>query len=60
MWPYMSGTIPKPGNADTEKLAKWEELNAQALSTILMNVTPNVQAGLDCSSAKTIWDRFLS
>ena len=60
MWPYVSGTIPKPGNADTEKLARWEELDTQALSTILMNMTPNVQAGLDCSSAKTIWDGLLS
>ena len=60
LWPYMSGTIPKPGNADVEKLARWEELDAQALSTILMNVTPNVKAGLDCSSAKTIWDGLLN
>ena len=60
LWPYVSGTIPKPGDTDTHKLARWEELNTQALSTILMNVTPNVQAGPDCSSAKTAWDRLLS
>ena len=28
----------------------------QALSTILMNIAPNVQAGLDCTSAKAAWD----
>ena len=60
LWPYVSGTIPKPGDTNTNKLARWEELNAQALSTILMNVTPNVQARLDCSSAKTAWDGLLN
>ena len=32
----------------------------QALSTILMNIAPNVQAGLDCSSKKTAWDSLVS
>jgi len=32
---------------EPEKLKGWEENNAQALSTILMNITPNAQAGLD-------------
>ena len=59
LWPYVSGTIPNPRTEDTDKLARWEELDAQALSTILMNVTPNFQAGLDCSSAKTTWDGLL-
>jgi len=31
---------------------QWEEVDTQALTTILMNIVPNVQAGLDCSSAK--------
>ena len=60
LWPYVSGTIPKPRNEDADKLARWEELDVQVLSTILMNVTPNVQAGLDCPSAKTTWDGLLN
>jgi len=60
LWPYTAGTIPKPNTTDTEKLTKWEEVDAQALSTILMNITPNVQAGLDCSSAKAAWDGLTS
>ena len=36
------------------------EINAQALMTILMNITLNVQASLDCSSAKTAWDSLVS
>ena len=32
----------------------------QALSTILMNITLNVQAGLDCSSAKAAWEGLIS
>jgi len=59
LWPYVAGTVSKPRATDVDKLAKWEELDSQALSTILMNVTPNVQAGLDCSSAKAAWDRLL-
>src|SRR6266481_567592 len=60
LWPYIDGTIPKPDDTETNKLVKWEEVDAQALSTILMNIAPNVQAGLDCSSAKVAWDRLLS
>src|SRR5882724_6297021 len=60
LWPYIAGTIPKPNTTDTEKLTKWEEVDTQALSTILMNITPNVQAGLDCSSAKAAWDGLTS
>ena len=48
--------MPKPAAADVDKLAKWEKVDAQALSMILMNIVPNVQAGLDCSSAKATWD----
>jgi len=54
LWPYISGSLPKP--TDANKLDKWEEIDAQALSMILMNIVPNVQAGLDCSSAKAAWD----
>jgi len=57
LWPYISGTIPKPGITDTEKLTRWEDVDAQA---ILMNITPKVQAGLDFSSAKTAWDSLVS
>src|SRR5882724_9589211 len=60
LWPYISGTTPKPNATDTEKLNRWEEVDAQALSTILMNIAPNVQAGLDCSSAKTTWDSLVN
>src|SRR5882672_7634994 len=56
LWPYISGTIPRPRVTDTEKLIQWEEADAQALSATLMNISPNVQAGLDCSSAKATWD----
>jgi len=60
LWPYISGTVPRHGHTKTEKVIRWEEIDAQALSTILMNITPNVQAGLDCSSAKTAWDGLVS
>src|SRR5882724_8332461 len=60
LWPYISGTKLKPTSSDVEKLEKWEEVVAQALSMILMNIVPNVQARLDCSSAKAAWDRLSS
>src|SRR5882724_919395 len=60
LWPYISGTIPRHSDTRTEKLIRWEEKDAQALSTILMNINPNAQAGLDCSSAKAAWDDLLS
>jgi len=60
LWPHITGTIPKPNTTETEKLNKWEEVNTQALSTILMNITPNVQARLDCSSVKAAWDGLIS
>ena len=50
----------RPADTDTDKLAKWEEVDAQVLSMILMNIVPNVQAGLDCSSAKAAWDGLAS
>src|SRR5467141_5116760 len=59
-WPYISGTMPRPTGSDVDKLARWEEGDAQALSTILMNILPNVQAGLDCSSAKAALDGLSS
>src|SRR5882724_9338583 len=59
LWPYISGTVPRHGDTKTEKVIRWEEINAQALMTILMNITPNVQAVLDCSSAKTAWDSLV-
>jgi len=40
LWPYISGTMPKPAVTDIDKLAKWEEVDAQALSMILMNIIP--------------------
>jgi len=49
-WDY-----PQPNVTETKKLTKWEEVNVQALSTILMNITPNIQAGIDCLSAKAAW-----
>src|SRR5882724_3080560 len=60
LWPYISGSIPKPVTTEVNKVARWEEIDSQALSTILMNVAPNVQASLDCTSAKAAWDRLLS
>ena len=56
LWPYISGEFPRPAVSEAKKLLKWREANAQALATILMNIAPNVQAGLDCSSAKAAWD----
>ena len=35
LWPYVSGTLNRPHDTETEKLARWEEIDAQALSTIL-------------------------
>jgi len=52
--------MPRPTDSDVDKLAKQEEVNTQALSMILMNSVPNVQAGLDCSSTKATWDRLSS
>src|SRR5882724_217137 len=60
LWPYISGTVPRHSDTGTEKLIRWEEKDAQVLSTILMNINPNAQAGLDCSSAKAAWDDLLS
>src|SRR5882724_6419870 len=45
---------------EPEKLKGWEENNAQALSTILMNITLNSQAGLDCTSSKLVWDGLVA
>ena len=39
-------TILKPDTTEIDKLIKWEEADVQALSTILVNIAPNVQAGL--------------
>ena len=60
LWPYISRALPKPAVTEVDKLAKWEEVDAQALSTILMNIAPNVQAGLDCSSSKDAWNGLLN
>src|SRR5882724_1302458 len=60
LWPYISGMVPRHRDIKTEKVIRWEEIDAQALSTILMNITPNVQAGFDCSSAKMAWDGLVS
>src|SRR5882672_3119155 len=60
LWLYISGTMPRPTGSDADKLARWEEGDAQALSTILMNILLNVQAGLDCSSTKAAWDSLSS
>jgi len=55
LWNYAKATT-----INVEKLVKWEEVNAQALSMILMNIVPNMQAGLDCSSTKAAWDGLSS
>ena len=60
LWPYISGTFPKPNVTEMDKLTKWEEVDVQALSTIFMNIALNVQARLDCSSSKAAWDGLLS
>ena len=59
LWPYVSGTKTKPNATDADALTAWEEIDSQALSTILMNIVPNVQAGLDCDSSKAVWDSLL-
>src|SRR5882724_8718818 len=60
LWSYISRTIPRHGDTRTEKMVRWEEVDAQALTIILMNITPNIKAGLDCSLAKAAWDGLLS
>src|SRR5882672_4353291 len=60
LWPYISGTMRRPADTNVDRLAKWEEVDTQALSMILMNIIPNVQVGLDCSSAKAAWDGLSS
>ena len=60
LWSYISRTVPRHSDTRTEKLIRWEEADAQALFAILINISPNTQAGLDCSSAKGAWDRLLS
>ena len=59
LWPYVSGTKTKPVTTDVDGSTEWEEIDSQALSTILMNIVPNIQAGLDCDSSKAIWDSLL-
>ena len=56
LWPYVSGTKTKPVATDVDGSTEWEEIDSQALSTILMNIVPNIQAGLDCDSSKAFWD----
>src|SRR5882724_4857059 len=51
LWPYISGMVPRHRDTKTKKVIRWEEIDTQALTTILMNITPNVQASLDCVSA---------
>jgi len=51
--------MPKPAAADVDNLAKWEEVNAQALSMILMNIVLNMQAGPNGSSVKAAWDGLM-
>jgi len=58
-WSYITGTAMKP-TKEPEKLEGWEENDAQALSTILMNITPNAQARLDCTSSKSVWDGLVA
>jgi hypothetical protein len=60
LWPYVTGTAAKPMSTKPENLEVWEQSDAQALTLILMNITPSVQAGLDCTSAKAMWDGLLS
>ena len=60
LWPYVSRSVAKPEAAEADKLTKWRETDAQALSIILMNISQNVQAGLDCSSSKATWDGLLA
>src|SRR5882672_6254630 len=60
LWLYISCVKQRPADTELDKLAKWEEVDAQALSMILMNIVPNVQAGLDCSSTKAAWDGLTS
>ena len=60
LWPYVSGSVAKPDTAEADKLMKWKEIDAQALSVILMNISLNVQAGLDCSCSKATWDGLLA
>jgi len=60
LWLYILGVMQRPADMEVDKLGKWEEMDAQALSMILMNIVPNVQAGLDCSSAKVAWDSLTS
>ena len=55
LWPYVSGAVLNSTQTDVDKLANWETVDAQALSIILMIITPNVQSSLDCSSAKKAW-----
>ena len=59
MWGYVSRTKTKPPATNIDDLEKWEESDAQALSTILMNITPDAQAGLDCTLAETAWNELL-
>src|SRR5882724_2229760 len=59
LWAYASGNVPRHRDTKTTKLIRWEEIDAQALTTILMNISPNVQAGLDCSSTQTAWDSLM-
>jgi len=56
IWIWNSTKTWRHQNQESDQM---EEINAQALTTILMNITLNVQAGLDCSSMKTAWDSLM-
>src|SRR5882724_4517495 len=60
LWPYVSGTMPRPRATETNKLIRWEEVDTQALSTILMNIAPNAKVGFVFSSVKTAWHSLVS
>jgi len=45
LWPYISGSFPNLSHR-TQQTNEMEEVDAQALFTILMNIVPNIQAGL--------------
>jgi len=57
---YIAGIIPKPDTTETENLVKWRKQMCRPSLPSLMNITPNVQARLDCFVCKGSVDSLLS
>ena len=56
LWAYVSGTKPKPPDAEADEVAKWEGFDEKATADITLSVTPS-ELGLitECTTSKEAW-----